>query len=70
MHTVLARYTNSEASRIARTVTGLGEVEAEARFDGNYKRRTLGIIVKVQRLPKASNRRESEEREEKWRAEM
>ena len=48
MHSVLARYTNSEGSTIVRSVTGLDGVKAWRRRHANYNRRTLEIIFRVQ----------------------
>ena len=44
MYSVLARCTNSEASTIVRSVTGLDGVEAWARLHANYSKRTLDIL--------------------------
>ena len=46
---MLARYTNSEASTIVKSVTGLQEVEAYLKIHANDSRRTLGIMFRVQR---------------------
>ena len=46
---VLARYTNSEASTIVRSVTGLDEVEAWARHHANYSRRTSACTQSQQK---------------------
>ena len=49
MHSVLARYTISEASTIVKSVTELDGVRAWARLHANYSRRTLGRMFRVQR---------------------
>ena len=41
MHSVMAKYTNSEGSTIVRSVTGLDGVKAWPRRHANYSRRTL-----------------------------
>ena len=48
LYSVLARYTNSEASPIVRSVTGLDGVEAWPRPHVDYSRGTLGKIFRVQ----------------------
>ena len=49
MYSVSARCRNSEASTIARRVTGLDGAEAWARLHANHNRRTLGIILTAKR---------------------
>ena len=49
MCSVLARYTSSEVSRIVRSVTELGGVEARARLHTSDRRRTLDRMFTMQR---------------------
>ena len=49
MYTVLATHTNSEASAIVRTVTGLDGVKVWRKLYENESRRTLGRLFWVQR---------------------
>ena len=61
VYSVLARYTNSGASTIVRSVTELDGVEAWARLHAHYSRRELGNIQSATRVHvlKASKGRES-----------
>ena len=49
MYGVLARYTNSEALTIVKSVSEMDGVRAWARLHANYSRRTLGRMFRVQR---------------------
>ena len=78
MCSVLARYTNSEASTIVKSVTELDGVGAWAKLHANYSRRTLGRMFRVQRecmYPKPTKdvgqvRFAIMQWEEKWKAMM
>ena len=50
MYSVLARYTSYEALTIVQSVTELDGVGTWARLHANYSRRTLGRMLKVQRV--------------------
>ena len=49
LYGVLARYTNSEALSIVKSVSEMDGVRAWARLHANYSRRTLGRMFRVQR---------------------
>ena len=49
MYGLLARYTNSEALTIVKSVSEMDGVRAWARLHTNYSRRTLGRMFRVQR---------------------
>ena len=49
MYGVFARYTNSEALTIVKSVSEMDGVRAWARLHANYSRRTLGRMFRVQR---------------------
>ena len=49
MYGVLARYTNSEALTVVKSVSEMDGVRAWARLHANYSRRTLGRMFRVQR---------------------
>ena len=49
LYGVLARYTNSEALTIVKSVSEMDGVRAWARLHANYSRRTLGRMFRVQR---------------------
>ena len=49
MHSVLARYTSSDASTIATSVMESDGVRARVKLHANYSRRTLGRMFRVQR---------------------
>ena len=49
MYGVLARYTNSEALTIVKSVSEMDGVRAWERLHANYSRRTLGRMFRVQR---------------------
>ena len=49
MYGVLARYTNSEALTIVKSVSEMDGVRSWARLHANYSRRTLGRMFRVQR---------------------
>ena len=48
MHGVLARYTNSEALTIVKSVSEMDGVRARAKLHANYSRRTLARMFRVQ----------------------
>ena len=49
LYGVLARYTNSEALTIVKSVSEMDGVRVWARLHANYSRRTLGRMFRVQR---------------------
>ena len=78
MYGVLARYTNSEALTVVKSVSEMDGVRAWARLHANYSRRTLGRTFRVQRecmYPKTVKdvgqvRLAIMQREEKWKVMM
>ena len=46
MYGVLARYTNSEALTIVKSVSEMDGVRAWARLHANYSRRTLNVCIR------------------------